>query len=188
MTQDDARRALRLRQGAGAPYDAVGAPAEDLLLARRGTAYFARQLGRLADGDLTPARRRVVARTALQARAMALAIKDLRERLTEEEKAWRADIDLAVTLPGHALRYLFDHAQIHLNVEWRDLPGSGWDMRACFDGWIDAPARETPSLRARTVWQSALDLDAGARVLDLPEAMRPRRGPAPAADRRAGRQ
>ena len=44
--------ALRQRQGAGARYDAPNAPHDDLLLARRGAAYFARQLNRLDDTAL----------------------------------------------------------------------------------------------------------------------------------------
>src|SRR5277367_5455137 len=47
-----ARTRLRERQGAGARYDAPTAPAADLLLARRGTAYFARQLNALSDIEL----------------------------------------------------------------------------------------------------------------------------------------
>lgn len=47
-----AREALKARQGKGARYDAPNAPAEDLLLARRGTAHFARKLMELPDAEL----------------------------------------------------------------------------------------------------------------------------------------
>ena len=76
-----AREALRARQGAGARYDAASAPAEDLLLARRGTAYFARKLGELSDAELdAPSlredvrRRALIAQVGYHARALALAV------------------------------------------------------------------------------------------------------------------
>jgi maleylpyruvate isomerase len=77
-TDLDARAALRLRQGVGARYDAASAPAEDLLLARRGTAYFARRLAALDDGALDGSaarggvsRRWVIAQLGYHARDMA---------------------------------------------------------------------------------------------------------------------
>ena len=33
------------------------------------------------------------------------------------------EIDFGATLSPIALRHLFDHSAVHLNVEWRDLPG-----------------------------------------------------------------
>ncbi|MBL6430261.1 MAG: maleylpyruvate isomerase [Maritimibacter sp.] len=171
MTDDDARAALRARQGAGARYDAETAPSGDLLVARRATADFARCLNRLSDAELTKARHRVIAEVSLQARAMALAVKALRAPLTEEEEEWRPDVGMTVTLPAHALRYLFDHSQIHLNVEWRDLDAAAWDERVHFPGWIDAVGRVTPSIRARTLWTAAQSLDTGVRIADLPPDM-----------------
>ncbi len=47
-----AREALKARVGKGARFDAPNAPADDLLLARRGTAYFARKLMELSDEAL----------------------------------------------------------------------------------------------------------------------------------------
>lgn len=36
------------------------------------------------------------------------------------------NIAFGATLPSHALRYLFQHSVVHLNVEWRDLSEAGW--------------------------------------------------------------
>lgn len=50
-------------------------------------------------------RRHVVTHLSYQAPAMALALKGIREGLTEEEEAeWRPDAMLAATLPVRALR------------------------------------------------------------------------------------
>lgn len=173
-----ARKALRTRQGAGARYDAAEAPHDALLLARRGTAYFARRLNALADRDLDmPAerpgqtRRGVIADICLQARALALALKGLRAPLIAEEAAWAPDPALAVTLPDRALRHLFDHTVKHLDVEWRDLPGPCWDRTLTLPDGTCLSAAATPMLRARQVWFGALDLGTGGRARDLPAAL-----------------
>ena len=127
-----ARALLRERQGVGARYDAPTAPAADLLLARRGTAYFARQLNGLTDAELTGpsgiagwARSRIVVGVAFQARWLArlaaAARLDLEVETIVDPELFLEDIELAATLPAHALRYLFQHSGVHLNVEWRDL-------------------------------------------------------------------
>jgi maleylpyruvate isomerase len=149
----------RERQGAGARYDAPTAPAADLLLARRGTAYFARQLNDLTDAELNgPAamagrtRRHVVVGVAFQARWLArlaaAARLGLEVETIVEPELFLEDIELAATLPAHALRYLFRHSEVHLNVEWRDLPDEGWTRTVrSLDGQfvrIDA----TPLMRA----------------------------------------
>ena len=74
----------------------------------------------------------------------------------------------ASTLPPRALRNLFDHAAVHLSVEWRDLPDEGWDAGVrTLDGRI-IPARETAWIRSREVWVHAVDLDNGGSFLDFP--------------------
>ncbi len=180
-TDSAARAALRARQGAGARYDAETAPAEELLLARRGAAFFARKLNELRDDDFAGPSRRVgwtraclVAEISFRARQMAIALKSLREDLTGEEAAWAPDIDLAVTLPVRALRGLFHHSDVHLNVEFRDLSPEGW-KRELEIGGKTIPVRNLPLLRAHDLWHGAIDLANGARKTDLPEAIRPRR-------------
>ena len=54
LTPEDeaAREGLRTRQGIGARCDVPSAPHEDLLLARRGTTYFAWKLNELSDIEI----------------------------------------------------------------------------------------------------------------------------------------
>lgn len=174
---DAARTALRERQGAGARYDAESAPHEDLLMARRGAAFFARKLGELADADFAlPARRDgwsralVVTDVSYRARVMAIALKGLREGLTDEEAEWRPDLDLAATLPVRALRTLYEHSDVHLNVEFRDLSDAHWQGTVDLSGHC-VPVRTLPRLRAQAVWQGAVALGNGAREADLPAAL-----------------
>lgn len=178
---DAAREALMARQGPGARYDAPEAPAEALLMARRGTAYFARKLMELPDAALTgpsreprETRARLVAGICYDARAWchlleALAKGDTRPLwASEAERSGR--LDWGESLPPRALRSLFDHTRVHLDVTWRDLPGALWDRTIRHDG-ADLPLRETPMLRARQLWQGALALDNGARQTDVPKAV-----------------
>ena len=179
MTEEQARRDLRLRQGAGARYDSHAAPAGDLLLARRGTAYFARKLSELSDDDLDAAsrvpgwsRRHVVAHVSYQARHLARLVEAARhgkalERLVEPDNQ-NEDVVFGATLPTHALRHLFHHSEVHLNVEWRDLSGAGWSASVTsLDGRAVA-VRDTPLMRAREIWQCGVDLRNGGGARDFP--------------------
>ncbi len=174
-TAQAAREALRARQGAGARYDAPNAPSEDLLLARRGAAFFARKLNELSDADFDApslrdnwSRRHLVAHVSYHARAIAIALKGIREGLTEEEAEWRPDVTLATTLPVRALRYLYEHSDVHLNVEFRDLLPEHWEAEIDMNG-RPVPVRSLPLLRAREMWIGAVDLRNGARVRDVPD-------------------
>lgn len=181
-TLDKARAELRARQGKGARYDAPEAPADDLGLARLGTAYFARLLNDLADADLAGpslvpgwTRAHVVAQVGYQARGLT--------RLTEWAASGRpqpmhasrevrlAEVEEGSTLPARALRGLFRHAAVHLDVEWRDLPGPAWDAALTLPGGRGITARDTAWLRAREVWLRAIDLDCGGSFLDMPAAV-----------------
>ena len=176
---EEARAALRARQGAGARYDAETAPAADLLLARRGAAFFARQVVGLSDAALAgPARTggrsraHVVAEVSLRARAMALALEGLREGRTPARRDWASEIDLAVTLPPRALRTLLQHCDVHLDVEFRDLPADLWSGEVALGTEGAVPAGSLPLRRARDLWTGALDLNHGAREADLPPRLR----------------
>lgn len=176
-----ARAALRARQGTGARYDAETAPHADLLLARRGTAYFARKLNELDDADLsapsrrgTWTRRRLIADVCLRARGLAHALKALRAPLLADEAAWRPDLDLAATLPPRALRHLFEHSAKHLDVEWRDLPADAWDGPDISWYGSQVGPRATPHLRATEIWRAAVELGNGGRWRDVPEVCRAR--------------
>lgn len=179
---EEARALLRERQGAGARYDSPAAPAQDLLLARRGTAFFARHLNGLTDPELdglsgSPglSRRHVIAQVAFQARRLARLVAAARlgldvETIVEPE-LHAEDVDLAATLPAHALRYLFRHSEVHLNVEWRDLGDQGWARSVtAADGQL-VRIRDTPAMRARAIWNGALALNSRARMADIPTVL-----------------
>jgi maleylpyruvate isomerase len=176
---DDARSALRVRLGSGARYDDTAAPAQELAWARLGTAYFARKLNELSNADLSEPnqglgyeRRRTVAEVSYEARALAQYIEWARQRNSNPEAdpfaAIEEDVSLAVTLPLDALRHLFAHSEIHLNVEWRDLDAVGWEASFPLRSGLRMVARDTPFIRARTIWLSAVDLHNGGAFDDFP--------------------
>lgn len=181
-----ARAALRDRQGKGARYDAASAPHDDLLLARRGTAFFARKLMELGDADLygpsaidglSPAH--VVAGMSFAARRQALMLEALcndgQGDIPPEMEQQLSDPDLAATLPARAIRHLFRHSEVHLNVCWRDLSDARWDMPLTMPDGTDMTARLLPRLRARQIWRAALDLGNGASMRDVPVNLRDER-------------
>lgn len=177
-----ARAALRRRQGIGARYDSPNAPAADLDLARRGTAFFARKLNELTDAEFAApsrlagwTRAELIAHIGYNARALT--------RLTEwartgEERPMYAspqqrnsEITLGGTLPTRALRTLFDHTAVHLNVEWRDLTDEQWDHHVRTAQGRQVPARETAWMRTKEVWIHAVDLGNGATFQQLPATL-----------------
>ncbi len=181
LTETDtaAREALKARLGKGARFDAPNAPAEDLLLARRGTAYFARKLMELSDDALFEraaisglTRAHVVVRVSYEARYQALALEAMVKGDVLDLPEELPSFDLAATLPARALRHLFQHSEVHLNVCWRDLTEDQWDMPLTLaDGTLTTP-RALPMIRAKGIWQGALDLGNGGRLKDLPERLR----------------
>lgn len=177
------REALRARQGLGARYDAPEAPMEALLLARRGTAYFARLLNGLKDEALAENSARagndratLIAEVGYHARGLTRLLSLARTGCETPEHASNAarlaEIANGATLPARALRGLFEHSAIHLDVEWRDLPGPAWDAPLRLLDGRNITARDTPMIRARAIWQAALDLDAGGRLQDVPKTLR----------------
>ena len=124
------------RIGIGARFDAPEAPTADLLEARRAAASFARVLGMLRDDALFAESNRtgvsralIVAELAYDARRLACDIAELRG-IRDVDSVPKPDAAaLGSTLPPRALRYLYAHTTIHLDVEWRDLSGSMWDAR-----------------------------------------------------------
>lgn len=180
---DEARAALRARQGPGARYDAVNAPAHDLDLARRGTAYFARLLNNLPDEALDgPSARDGVSRRQV------IAYVGYHARLLSELVAWgrtgetgpfpRAAIvasealEFGIVQPTRALRALFEHSAVHLTVEWRDLSDSDWDQTVVDLAGTAIRLSDTPRLRAELLWTHAIDLKAGGRTVDIPMSLR----------------
>lgn len=195
LSLEEARRALRERQGMGARYDCEDAPALDLSLARLGTAYFARKLNELTDAQLDMpsrvprwSRRHLIADICYQARRLARLVEAARQGRTEERldepEAQIEDVDFGASLPARALRNLFYHAQIHLNVEWRDLDAAGWRASVRSLRGDVVAISQTPMIRAEAIWIAAVNLGNGASARDFPQALVRRlgggSGPAPA--------
>jgi len=170
-----ARAASILRQGKGARYDASNAPVADLLLARRGAAYFARQLNNLTNSEIYGASRvagwtraELISDISYSARDMATLIAQVRSGHANEEPNPKSDLKLAATLPAQALRYLFTHTDIHLNVEFRDLNNEAWELQLSQGSSPILPIRQIPSLRAKTLWLGAYNLGSGCQITHLP--------------------
>lgn len=177
-----ARARLRERLGTGARYDSPNAPHRELSWARRGTAYFARKLNELSDEDLDGDalvsgwnRRHVVAHVGYQARKLSRLVEAARTGAVEERRPesepLNEDVDFGSTLPAHALRYLFAHSEVHLNVEWRDLPDTGWNAAIKDLSGQVIQVRDTPWLRAREIWEMAVALGNGGRYADFPPGL-----------------
>jgi maleylpyruvate isomerase len=93
------------------------------------------------------------------------------EALVEPENVVE-NIELGATLPVHALRHLFRHSEVHLNVEWRDLTEAAWKASVRSLSGDLVPIETTPWLRAREIWIRALDLNNGGTILDFPAELR----------------
>ncbi|MUZ75933.1 maleylpyruvate isomerase [Agrobacterium vitis] len=182
LSLEEARHALRERQGLGARYDCEEAPASDLSLARLGTAYFARKLNELTDAQLDLpsrlpnwSRRHLIADICYQARRLARLMEAARQGRSEERldepDAQIEDVDFGASLPARALRNLFYHAQIHLNVEWRDLDAAGWQASIRSLRGDVVAIRQTPIMRAQAIWVAAVNLGNGASARDFPQAL-----------------
>lgn len=150
-----------------------------LLLARRGQAFFSRKLNELRNDELDApslvagwTRRHVVAHVGLNARALTRltewAATGVETPMYASPDERDAEIELAATLPGRALRNLSAHAAVHLDVEWRDLPDDAWRAEVRTAQGRVVPASETVWMRTREVWVHAVDLDNGATFRQLP--------------------
>lgn len=180
LEEEEAFGHLRARQGAGARYDADGAPAQELTWARRGTAYFARLLNNLRDAELYEpsaihgwTRAHVVAAVAFNAKDITRIVEAARlgvEHVTLPQVNDREDeIAFAATLPARALRNLFKHSEVHLNVEWRDLTTVNWGAVVSTDTMSKIIVFTTPLSRAAFIWSRALELKAGGQKWDVPQ-------------------
>jgi maleylpyruvate isomerase len=151
-----------------------------LLQARRGTAFFARKLNELSDAELDGdsllpgwSRRHVTAHIGYNARAIARLVEwaatGVETPMYPSTDVRDHEIDFGATLSPIALRHLFDHSAVHLNVEWRDLPEDAWHHKVRTIQGREVPATETVWMRTREVWMHAVDLDNGATFADIPE-------------------
>ena len=155
---------------------------EELLQARRGTAFFARKLNELTDAELDGGtrlpgwtRRHVVAHVGYNARAIARLVEwaatGVETPMYPSPEARGKEINFGATLSPIALRNLFDHSAVHLSVEWRDLPDADWNNEVRTAQGRTVPASETVWMRTREVWMHAVDLANGATFADIPAAV-----------------
>lgn len=179
----DAKAALRARQGSGARYDSANAPSAELLLARRGTAYFARKLNELSDAEMNGAsaikgwsRHHVIAHVGYHARALTRLIAwgqtGVETPLYPSIATRDREIKLGATLPTRALRHLFQHSEVHLNVCWRDLEDAHWQAQVRDMDGKTITLKDTVLLRARLVWHQAVALNTGGNARDIPAECR----------------
>lgn len=143
------------------------------------TAFFARKLNELTDPELDGGtrlagwtRRHVVAHVGYNARAIARLIEwaatGVETPMYSSPEARNQEINFGATLSPIALRNLFDHSAVHLNVEWRDLPAAAWQHQVRTAQGRVVPATETVWMRTREVWIHAVDLNNGATFADVP--------------------
>lgn len=155
---------------------------ERLLIARRGTAFFAHRLAELTDNQLDSntlldgwTRRHLVAHLGYNAAALCRLVdwaatgEEMPMYASPEARA--VEIDEGATLSAAALRNLFDHNVARLDERWRNLPASAWDAPIRTAQGRTVPASETVWMRAREVWIHAVDLDSGARFDDFPDVV-----------------
>ena len=156
--------------------------AAGLLLARRGQAYFSRKLHELRDGEfdapsLLPgwSRRHVAAHVGFNARAVSRLVRwaatGVETPMYDSTSQRDDEIAFGATLPVEAIRNLSDHAAVHLNVEWRDLPADCWTNEVRTAQGRMVPVSETIWMRTREVWLHAVDLDNGGRVEHFPSEL-----------------
>lgn len=150
-----------------------------LLLVRRGTAFWSRKVNELMNDELDGpsllpgwTRRHVIAHVGYNARALTRLVQwantGVETPMYSSPEARNQEIAYGATLPARALRHLNDHAAVSLNVEWRDTPDEAWRHEVKTAQGRTVPATETIWMRNREVWLHAVDLDNGARFSDVP--------------------
>jgi maleylpyruvate isomerase len=155
---------------------------ERLLIARRGTAYFAQRLAELTDDDLDGnslldgwTREHVLAHVGYNAAALCRlldwAATGVETPMYESPEQRTQEIKQGATLSAAALRNLFDHTVARLDEKWRHLPATAWDADVRTAQGRTVPAAETTWMRTREVWIHAVDLDNGARFSDFPDVV-----------------
>ncbi len=96
--------------------------------------------------------------------------------LAHSTETRQAEIELGATLPADALRNLFRHTEVHLNVRWRDLSCDSWHAIGTTIDGAEIAIRDTPLWRAQEVWHGALRLNNGGHLEELPLEMRQEAG------------
>ena len=152
---------------------------ERLLIARRGTAFFAQRLAELTDDELDGdtlldgwTRKHLLAHVGYNAAALCRlldwAATGVETPMYESMEQRGQEINEGATLSAAALRNLFDHTVARLDEKWRHLPESAWDAEVRTAQGRSVPASETVWMRTREVWIHAVDLVNGARFTSFP--------------------
>ena len=155
---------------------------ERLLIARRGTAFFAQKLAELTDDDLGGGtlldgwtRKHLLAHVGYNAAALCRlldwAATGVETPMYESMEQRGQEINEGATLSAAALRNLFDHTVARLDEKWRHLPESAWDAEVRTAQGRSVPASETVWMRTREVWIHAVDLANGARFTSFPNTV-----------------
>ena len=155
---------------------------ERLLIARRGTAYFAQRLAELTDDDLNGdtllagwSRRHLLAHVGYNAAALCRlldwAATGVESPMYASAEQRGLEIDEGATLSAAALRNLFDHTVARLDEKWRNLPAAAWEAQVRTAQGRTVPVSETAWMRTREVWIHAVDLGNGGRFGDFPDVV-----------------
>ncbi|MBA8962796.1 maleylpyruvate isomerase [Rhodococcus percolatus] len=155
---------------------------ERLLIARRGTAYFAQRLAELSDEQLSEptglagwSRRHLVAHVGYNAAALCRlldwAASGVETPMYASAEQRGREIAEGATLSAAALRNLFDHTVARLDEKWRNLPASAWDAQVRTAQGRLVLVSETAWMRTREVWIHAVDLGNGGRFGDFPDVV-----------------
>lgn len=148
----------------------------DLLLARRATSNILGLIRNMRDADFLDmtsepgtTRAELIVALSYEARHCAAALEELRNRGSAQMEAVDNDqIRFGSTLPPQALRNLFQHSAVHLDVEWRDLPAASW--------FIGIKQGATPAQllreRAEKLWCAAVALQLGQTQTHIPAELR----------------
>ncbi|WP_371113052.1 maleylpyruvate isomerase family mycothiol-dependent enzyme [Rhodococcus sp. JVH1] len=156
--------------------------AERLLIARRGTAYFAQRLAELSDEQLSEptglagwSRAHLLAHVGYNAAALCRlldwAATGIETPMYASAEQRGREIAEGATLPAAALRNLFDHTVARLDEKWRHLPASAWEAQVRTAQGRLVPVSETAWMRTREVWIHAVDLGNGGRFGDFPDVV-----------------
>ena len=156
--------------------------AERLLIARRGTAYFAQRLAELSDEQLAEptglagwSRAHLLAHVGYNAAALCRlldwAASGVQTPMYASAEQRGREIAEGATLSAAALRNLFDHTVARLDEKWRHLPASAWDAQVRTAQGRLVPVSETAWMRTREVWIHTVDLGNGGRFGDFPDVV-----------------
>jgi maleylpyruvate isomerase len=156
--------------------------AEQLVVARQGTAFFEQSLAELNEQELDAdsalagwSRKHLVAHVGYNAIALCRLLDwpatGVETPMYESPSQRNREIEAGGTLDGTTLRALIASSSARLDEKWRNLPVAAWSSQVRTAQGRIVPAQETVWMRTREVWIHAVDLDNGATFGDLPTAV-----------------